>query len=452
MYLHKRLPLMALLLLLLGSSLAQAQNSFTLKEAVEYALQNNVKAKNAQLDERIAKMKVREITTIGFPKISASYGVNNNYIIQRVIIPDGSIFNPNAPAGVPIALEFQPQYGGNASVNLNQLVFDGSYIVGLQAAKTYRDLAARSSEMTQVEVAENVKKAYYGVLVNMERKGLLDAALIRLDSSLTQMKGMYANGFIEKIDLDRLQVQRNNLAVERDKINRFDEISLLLLKFQMGYPLDQNLVLSDKLREINFDANILEQTGVNPMDRPEMRLLQTQKAATKLELKNIQAGYLPSIGIQASRGALAGANNFDQVLDPGGSWFAYGAIGFGVNWNLFDSFTKRYQAQQKRIEMEKVDNTIFDFNKAVMLQSSQASIMLRNSYETMKVQQQNLELSTEVLRVSRIKYQQGVGSNLEVINAEAGFREAQANYYNAVYDLLIAKVELEKAKGQLLLK
>jgi outer membrane protein TolC len=306
--------------------------------------------------------------------------------------------------------------------------------------------------MTQVEVAENVKKAYYGVLVMKERKELLNTSLLLLDSTLAEMKSMYANGFIEKIDVDRLQVQRNNFAVERDKINRFDEITLLLLKFQMGYPLDQPLVLIDKLREVAFDDNILEQTGVNPMDRPEMRLLQTQKAATKLELKNIQAGYLPSIGIQASRGALAGANNFDQVLDPNGSWFAYGAVGIGVNWNIFDSFTKRYQAQQKRIEIEKVDNTIFDFNKAVMLQSSQASIMLRNSYETMKVQEQNLQLSTDVLRVSRIKYQEGVGSNLEVINAEAGFREAQANYYNAVYDLLIAKVELEKAKGQLLLK
>ncbi len=447
-----RLKLLALLLLLLGSRNAQAQVNFSLSEAVDYALQNNVQAKNAQLDERIAKSKVREITTIGFPKISASYGINNNFIIQRVIIPDGSVFNPAAPPGQPIALEFQPQYGGNASVNLNQLIFDGSYIVGLQAARTYRDLAARSNEMTQVEVAENVKKAYYGVLVNVERSALLDASLLRLDSTLEEMRAMYANGFIEKLDLDRLQVQRNNLNVEREKVKRFSEISLLLLKFQMGYPLETEIVLTDQLRNLSFDQNLLENSTVNRLDRPEMRLLQTQKAATKLEIRNINAGYLPSIGLQASRGALAGANDFDQVLDPSGSWFAYGSVGLGISWNIFDSFTKRYQAQQKRIEMEKVDNTIFDFGKAIDLQVNQARISLRNSFETMQVQEQNLKLSEEVLRVTRIKYSAGVGSNLEVINAESGYREAQANYYNALYELLLAKVELEKAKGQLLIK
>lgn len=448
----KPIALFGSVLLLAASLSVTAQSSFTLQEAVDYALRNNVKAKNANIDEKIAQAKVREITTIGFPKVNASYGINNNYIIQKVIIPDGSVFNPMAPQGQPIALEFQPQYGGNAVISVNQLLFDGSYIVGLQAARVYRELSAKSNEMTQVEVAENVKKAYYGVLVNQERIGLLDATLNRLDSNLREMKANYASGFVEKIDLDRLQVQRNNLATEKEKVTRFQEISLSLLKFQMGYDMNQPIQLRDQLRDVRFEESLLEIGTFSPLDRPEMKLLQTQKAATKLEIRNIRAGYLPSIGLQLQRGALAGANDFDQVLDPNGSWFAYGSIGLGVNWSVFDSFTKRYRVQQKQLELQKVENNIYDFGKAINLQTNQAQISLRSSYETMKNQEMTLQLSQEVLEVARKKYAAGVGSNLEVINAESEYRQAQANYYNAVYDLLVAKVDLQKAKGQLLTK
>lgn len=448
----KPIALFGSVLLLAASLSVTAQSSFTLQEAVDYALRNNVKAKNANIDEKIAQAKVREITTIGFPKVNASYGINNNYIIQKVIIPDGSVFNPMAPQGQPIALEFQPQYGGNAVISVNQLLFDGSYIVGLQAARVYRELSAKSNEMTQVEVAENVKKAYYGVLVNQERIGLLDATLNRLDSTLREMKANYASGFVEKIDLDRLQVQRNNLATEKEKVTRFQEISLSLLKFQMGYDMNQPIQLRDQLRDVRFEESLLEIGTFSPLDRPEMKLLQTQKAATKLEIRNIRAGYLPSIGLQLQRGALAGANDFDQVLDPNGSWFAYGSIGLGVNWSVFDSFTKRYRVQQKQLELQKVENNIYDFGKAINLQANQAQVTLRSSYETMKNQEMTLQLSQEVLEVARKKYAAGVGSNLEVINAESEYRQAQANYYNAVYDLLVAKVDLQKAKGQLLTK
>ncbi|MBA4304979.1 MAG: transporter [Sphingobacteriaceae bacterium] len=446
----KPIALFGSLLLLAASLSATAQSSFTLQEAVDYAMRNNVKAKNANIDDKIAQAKVREITTIGFPKVNASYGINNNYIIQKVIIPDGAVFG--GPPGQPLALEFQPQYGGNAVLSVNQLLFDGSYIVGLQAARVYRELSAKSNEMTQVEVAENVKKAYYGVLVNQERMLLLDASMKSIDSTLSELKALYSRGFIEKIDVDRLQVQRNNLAIERDKFSRFQEIFVNLLKFQMGYDMNQPIELRENLRNVRFEENVLEMSNVNPLDRPEMKLLQTQKSATKLEIRNIQAGYLPSIGLQLQRGALAGANDFNRVLDPNGSWFAYGSIGMGINWSLFDSFTKRYRVQQKQLELQKVENTIYDFRNAINLQASQAQITLKSSYESMKNQEMTLKLSEEVLNVARKKYAAGVGSSLEVINAESEFRQAQANYYNAVYDLLIAKVDLQKAKGQLLTK
>src|SRR5690606_14653465 len=126
------------------------------------------------------------------------------------------------------------------------------------------------------------------------------------------------------------------------------------------------------------------------------------KAAVGLELRNVHAGYLPSVGLQLQRGALAGSNNLDRIINPNGDWFSYGSLGLSLNWSVFDSFTKRYQAQQKRIEMIKVDNNIADFNQAINLQVMQTSASMRTNYESMKLQEENLELSEEVLRVSRL--------------------------------------------------
>lgn len=445
---HPLRSIAALLLLLLSTATAQGQSSFTVDEAVKYALSNSATTKNAELDEKIARERVREITSIGFPKINGSLSLSNNYIIQKVIIPDGAIFG--GPPGQPIAVEFQPQYGGQAVLSVNQLIFDGSYIVGLQAARTYKELAYRASDISRVQVIENVKKAYYSVLVNRERVSLLDANVSRIDSTLNEMRSMYKNGLVEKLDLDRLNVQRNNLVNERDKIVRFTELSIALLKFQMNYPANQDIQLTSKIADAMVTSELLNTTPADPFKRPEFKLLQTQREAAKLELRNVRAGYLPSIGAQLTRGALAGANQFNQVSDPNGSWFAFGAIGLSINMPIFDSFDKRFRAQQKKLSLMKIDNSIAEFRTAVALQSSQAEISLRNAYQSVEIQKQNLALSEEVLRVSRIKYQEGVGSNLEVVSAEAGYREAQSSYYSAVYDLIVAKIELEKAKGELL--
>lgn len=445
---HPLRSIAALLLLLLSTATAQGQSSFTVDEAVKYALTNSATTKNAELDEKIARERVREITAIGFPKINGSLSLSNNYIIQKVIIPDGAAFG--GPPGQPLALEFQPQYGGQAVLNVNQLIFDGSYIVGLQAARTYKELAYRASDISRVQVIENVKKAYYSVLVNRERVSLLDANVGRIDSTLNEMRAMLKNGLVEKLEVDRLNVQRNNLVNERDKIVRFTELSVALLKFQMNYPANQDLQLTSKLADAMVTSELLNSTPADPFKRPEFKLLQTQREAAKLELKNVRAGYLPSIGAQLTRGALAGANQFSQVSDPNGSWFAFGAIGLSINMPIFDSFDKRFRAQQKKLSLMKIDNSIAEFRTVVALQTSQAEISLRNAYQSVEIQKQNLALSEDVLRVSRLKYQEGVGSNLEVVSAEAGYREAQSSYYSAVYDLIVSKIELEKAKGELL--
>ncbi len=436
-----------LLVLLLAGVRVQAQSSFSVDEAVKYALTNSNTAKNAILDEQSARAKVREITTIGFPQVNASYNISNNYIIQKVIIPDGTAFG--GPPG-PLALEFQPQYGGQAVLSINQLIFDGSYIVGLQAAQTYRELASRASDISRTQIIYNVKAAYYSVLIARESKLVLDVNVARLDSILAEMRVLLANGFIEKVEVDRTQLQRNNLFTEREKASRTADLTLALLKFQMNYPAKEAIELRDQLSQVIINNDVLNIGATDYNKVPEFKLMLTQKRAAELELKNVRAGYLPSLGAQATRGALAGSNSFDRVMNPGGDWYAFGAVGLSIQVPIFDSFNKRFQAQQKKIGVLKVENGIQDMKRVIDLNIDQASSSLRNAIETTENQKSNLLLAEEVLDISRKKYAAGVGSNLEVISAESDYRQAQTNYFAAVYNLLVAKLDLEKAKGELL--
>lgn len=441
------IPFSLLLGLLFSGPKTQAQSSFSVEEAVKYALTNSSVAKNAALDEQSARAKVREITTIGFPQVNASYNVSNNYIIQSVIIPDGAAFG--GTPGEPLALKFQPQYGGQAVLSINQLIFDGSYIVGLQAAQTYRELAMRASDISRTQVIYNVKAAYYGVLIAREKKQAFDVSLARLDSTLIEMRVQLANGFIEKLVVDRTQLQRNNVLTERDNADRAAEIALALLKFQMNYPAKESIELRDQLSQVILNNDVLNNAATDYNKVPEFKLILTQKRAAELELKNVRAGYLPSLGAQATRGALAGANSFDRVLNPSGDWYAFGAIGLSIQVPIFDSFNKRFQAQQKKINVLKVENGIQDMKRVIDLNIEQANINLQNAIASAENQNDNVSLAKEVLEISRKKYDAGVGSNLEVISAESDFRQAQTNYFAAVFSLLVAKLDLEKAKGEL---
>ena len=296
-----RFFLATLLLLESIASGAQTTNKtnvqpMSLNQAIQYGLDHHHSALNATDDIESAGARIREITSIGLPQIRATYGLTDNFIIQKVIIPNGQLFNPDAPPG-PVALEFQPQYGGNANLTLTQLLFDGSYLVGLKAAQTFRQIAVKNREMTDAQISENVQKAYYGVLVGQHRNELLEASLMRLDSSLREMQIMLQNGLIERLDVQRVELQRNQLATEAAKIKQIRYLSLQLLKFQMGYPLGDTLILTDRLE--NIPSLVAEQVPPNYTQleafkaRPEAALLDLQIKGNDLEIKNLKAGYLP---------------------------------------------------------------------------------------------------------------------------------------------------------------
>ena len=423
--------------------------NYTLEQCIEYAIQNRVEVKNAQLDNQIAKAKVGEVRSIGLPQVDASLSLLNNYKVPVNFLP-AQILDPQAPEGTFVPVAFQPQYGGQSQIQLQQLVFSGSYLLGLKAASTFTQLSEKQIVQSKIEVAEAVSKAYYSLLINRERLELLKQNFNRLDTVYQQTKALYENGFAEKIDADRLKVASNNIKVEIQNFERLIDLSKILLKFQMGLNQEDNLTVSGTIDKLEISAADALVTKVNPENRIEYSLLQTQRELNLLQIREYKARYLPTLGAFINYGANMGSPQArDLVPFASDRWRANGAFGLSLNVPVFDSFQKHYLIQQEKFNLLKTENNMLNFNRIVDLQVSQSQITLQNNIDKLNFQSENMELAQEIFRVTKIKYEEGVGSNLEVVEAETAYKEAQTNYYSALYDAMIAKIDLEKAKGTL---
>lgn len=424
-------------------------NSFSLKEAVDYAIKNNINVKNAQLDAVAAEARIGEVKATGLPQIAANANLTYNMIIQKMIVP-ANTFDPTASADAPpMVLAFGIKNNGSASATLNQLIFNGSYFIGLKAAATYRELAQKSTTQSRVTVAEAVTKAYYSAQVAEERAKVLDYNISRVDTLMKETKAMNASGFVELLDVTRLEVQQNNLLAERQKVQNLIELSYNLLKYQMSMPLDQPIKLSDTIENLNLDQLKAdsEYKTVNYENRIEYSLLNTQEKLADLDIRNIRAGYLPSLHGSIGYGHNNGRTNFGDMMTS--KWYNNSAISINLTVPIFDGFSKKYQIAQKKIAFDKVKNGQKLLQQSIDFETSQAGTNLKNAFATLETQKRNLDLAQEVVRVTKIKYKEGVGSNIEVINAESSFKEAQTNYFAALYDVMIAKVDLTKARGEL---
>lgn len=436
------------LLLVALSTAAFGQQSFSLKEAVQYGLKNHLTVKNAELEIYSAENTIKQVKVAGLPQISGQFQYTANVIVPTSLI-GASNFNPQAAPGEVIKVKFGVPWGGQAGIGLNQLIFDATWLVGLKAAPVYRELAQRTVTNSKTAVAENVMKAYYSVLVAEERSKILDLNITRLDTLLYEIKVMNEKGFVEKLDVDRLRVQRNNLITEKQKVQNLIQLSYGLLKFQMGVKQQEPIILKDKLSETDINTlQLPEYQGVDYGNRIEYSTLMTQRNLTTLDIERIQKGALPKFFFSGS----LGIGHSNPRFNPFERWFPSSALTLGVQIPIYDSGLRKTQVQQQNIALTKIDQSALLLRESFELQATQGIISLKNGLETLKSQKANMDLAQEIVRVSKIKYQAGAGSNIEVVNAESSLKEAQTNYFAALYDLLIAKVDLDKAMGKLLVE
>lgn len=442
---YKMLSIIALVTL--GAKVLSAQElpiyQFSLADAIDYALKHQTAVLNAQLDEQAAVNKVKETTAIGLPQVNASFNFQDFLQVPTSLIP-GEFFGQSAGTFVPV--QFGVKYQSLAGVDISQLIFDGSYLVGLQAAKTYKELSVRNSKRTKIETVVAVTKAYYSVLVSNEQLDLLDANLIRLKKSLSDTEAYYKNGFVEKVDVDRLRVLTNNLETERLNILRLLELNTQLLKFQMGMPVEAQLKTTDSIDKFTLDREIPLVDSTAYVNRIEYGLVQTQKRLNELDLKRYKSQFLPSIAAFGSFSSSYQNNSFNDLFNTS---FPTQVVGFRLSLPLFTSGQRIYRIRNAKIEVLKTENSLQNLKNGINLEISQARANYLNGLNSLESQKRNMELSEEILRVSRVKYEQGVGSSLEVTSAETSLKESQNNYIKALYDLLINKVSLDKALGKI---
>lgn len=459
-------------LLLLFATMAQAQSGepLSLEQCIAYALQNSVTAQNAVLDEKIAVARVKETVGLGLPQVSANVGIQHNQKLRRFFTtydPAGGFIDlsgvPGIQPGDVVSAQnfFQLKSAGDAGVTVNQLIFNGSYLVGLQAANAYKEFAVKNANVTREQIVQTVTKAYYSVLINRERVKVFSTNIGRLDSLLSNTKALNKNGFAESIDVDRLQVQLNNLTTEYENFKALNEVVLELLKFQMGYPMDQPLEISGTLENLNVVENIDDyQKGFDYKKRGDYIVLEANHRLQSLNIKNQYAGALPSIygfanlGYASQSPNVGGLFKTNSTIEDNGmigpdKWYSYSLFGVSLSWNLFTGFSRQHKIQQEKLTLLKIENGFRSLKSGIDLETKQTSIVYKNALNSLDVQKRNMELAANVARITKIKYDQGVGANLEVIDAESSLKTAQVNYYNALFEAMVAKVDLDKAYGKL---
>jgi outer membrane protein len=285
-------------------------------------------------------------------------------------------------------------------------------------------------------------------LISDKQITLLDANLKQLKQQLDETTAQNKQGFAEKIDVDRLTVQYNNLVTSRENVVRLLALNYQLLKFQMGMPIENSLILKDKLEDIKLEDN-LPQVGADTTfyhNRVEYSLLESQKRLNEYDLQSKKAQYLPKLTANGNYSLSYQNNSFGNLYSAS---FPSSFIGLTLNIPIYNGGQRANQVKQSQITVQKSQNDLDNAKNALMLQASQASVMYINGLQSLKNQQKSQELAREVLRVSKIKYQQGVGSSIEVTQAQTALESADNSYIQGLYDALVSKVDLDKAYGRI---
>ncbi len=422
--------------------IAQQKNEFSVKQAVEYGVKNAVAVRNSLIDIQIQKQTNREITSMALPQVSGSVMFQDFIEIPTSLLP-GEIFGQ---PGTRIPVQFGTKYNATGSIDASQLLFDGQVFIGLQARDAAMQLATKTSEVTAEQIKANIYKIYYQLVVGKKQLTSIDANIDRFEKLLKDTKGIFKQGFAEKLDVDKVQVALNNLNTEKIKIENILASGNAGLKFLMNMPQKDFLILTDTISEDQLKENILDEK-YEYKDRKEFQLLTVASKLNEFNLRRYKLSRIPTVAAFASYQKNAQRTTFD--LFGKGDWFATSLVGLKVAVPIFDGNARRAKIQKAKYEIEKTKNSLEQLEQNIDYDVTSARIKMKSALVTIDNQKQNVSLAENVYNTTKKKYEAGLGSNQEIYTAQTELKVAQNNYYAALYDAVIAKIDYLKAVGRL---
>ncbi len=458
----KQMKWFLFLFMVIASQKTIAQNRYelTVKDAVDLAYKNVIELKNAQVDYRIQEALNREIFGRALPQISATSGAQYyvklpqflfpnaaeagiyNVLVKEKLLPQGTAIP--VPTLVPVS--FQQPWNLTVGAALQQLLFQPDVFVGLQARQTALNLSNAFIEQTKEKIKDSAYRRYYAILIAQKQAQFLNEGVTRLEKLYHDDSIMFTNGFAERLDLDKVQVQLNNLRTTASFVESSVTVSYATLKLALGLSQKDTVVLKEDLSNEAIKENVLDD-NFKYEDRAEIRTLDYTRRFRELDVRRYKLGYLPTV-------ALAGnysINGFGQKFftDEDTRWFKSAFVGLNLNLPIFDGGQRKSRVKQAQLNVEKIDNNIENVKQVIDLQQAVSKEMLKNSLINLDAQQRNMMLAENVYNSTKKKFEAGIGSSFEVLQADNDWQTAQSNYFNALYNAIIAKIGFQSALGKL---
>lgn len=428
-----------------------AQEQMSLDEAIKYARQNSLTIKNAKLNQGDADALIKERKATGLPQVSGMVDYQYFFQVPKILLPEAfellarDPITGELPPGWSREATFSLRNNLNFGLNANSLLFDGSYLTAIKAAKRYRDYVDLELVAKEKEVSDAVREAYLPPLILSENIKTLNKNITNLQKLRDETKAMYEEGFVEQLDVDRLTLSLANLNTQKNNLSKQRESAINYLKFAINYPVDEELVLTDDINTLLIEATEEDLTGgINYTSWPQYRVAEMGLQLNELNIEVNRKGYLPSASAFASYTYGYQGDKFDDE----GFWLPTGIIGLQINVPIFDGFDKRSKIQRASLALEMARNQKRDLERAIDLELVNARTAYNNALAMVSSQQENVDLAQRIYDTTQIKYKEGVGSSLELTQAEQSLFETQQNYTGALYQLLVAKAALDKALGR----